>query len=265
MITISLSAPLTRYAETRSSLMCSSMISFSTDPPPQDVIFEWFYGLNGNSLLPSGVTISATISINNTYISTLEFSPLLPSHTGNYTCQLRGYTKQVTAEISVIKDCESSIIAFTWHDVSINFSPDIMIGFEQSSYTVTEGYTVEVCFNATVQGSVNGDVIVNISTADNSTMGERNSQVLYSNYSAWLNIGGGDYTPIDMPLKINMSTTTMCVNISTIYDDNPMNMDEIFIVSLTSNDTKVFIPKESASTTVIIENSNICDFVCSFW
>ena len=48
-----------------------------------------------------------------------------------------------------------------------------MIGFEQSSYTVMEGYTVEVCFNATVQGIVNRDVMVNISTADHSTMGER--------------------------------------------------------------------------------------------
>ena len=173
-ITISLSAPLTRYAETRSSLMCSSMISFSPDPPPQDVIFEWFYGPNGNSSLPSGVTISATTSINSTYISTLEFSPLLPFHAGNYTCQLRGYTKlQVTTEISVIKDCESSINAFTWHDVSIDFSPDVVIGFEQSSYTVMEGYTVEVCFNATVQGTVNGDVMVNISTADHYTISEK--------------------------------------------------------------------------------------------
>jgi hypothetical protein len=53
-----------------------------------------------------------------------------------------------------------------------------------------------------------------------------------------------------------MSTATMCVNISTIYDDNPMNMDESFIVSLSSNDPKVFIPEESANATVTIENSN---------
>ena len=69
-------------------------------------------------------------------------------------------------------------------------------------------------------------------------------------------LGSGDYTPIDMPVKISMSTAIKCVNISTMYDDNPMNMDEAFIVSLTSNDTKVFIPEESANTTVIIENSN---------
>ena len=55
---------------------------------------------------------------------------------------------------------------------------DMTIGFEKSSYTVMEGYTVRVCFNAIVQGTVNRDVMVNISTADNSTMGERYSQVL---------------------------------------------------------------------------------------
>ena len=77
-------------------------------------------------------------------------------------------------------------------------------------------------------------------------------------YTMSLNfLGSGDYIPIDMPLRINMSTAFVCVNMSTIYDDNPMNMDEAFIVSLSSNDPKVFIPKESTSTTVIIENSNI--------
>jgi hypothetical protein len=50
-----------------------------------------------------------------------------------------------------------------------------MIGFVQSSYTVMEGYTVKVCFNATVQGTVNRAVMVNISTTDQSTMGEKNS------------------------------------------------------------------------------------------
>ena len=49
-----------------------------------------------------------------------------------------------------------------------------MIGFEQNSYTIMEGYTVKVCFNATVQGTVNRDVMVNMSTADHSTMGKRN-------------------------------------------------------------------------------------------
>ena len=55
----------------------------------------------------------------------------------------------------------------------------MIIGFEQSSYTIMEGYTVRVCFNATVQGTVNRDVTVNISTADNSTMGETIKFIVY--------------------------------------------------------------------------------------
>ena len=104
-VSISLPAPLTQYAGTRSSLMCSSTISFN--PPPEDVIFEWFYGPNGNSSLPPGVTTSATMNNSSTYTSTLEFSPLLPSHAGKYTCRLGdNQNLQETAEISVINDCE---------------------------------------------------------------------------------------------------------------------------------------------------------------
>ena len=58
-----------------------------------------------------------------------------------------------------------------------------------------------------------------------------------------------------MALNVHMSTDVNCVNITTVYDSDPMNMDEIFIVSLSSNDPKVFIPEEKTNTTVIIENS----------
>ena len=102
---MSLSALSTRIAGNRSSLVCTSMISFH--PPLEDVMFEWFYGPNGNSSLPPGVVISATTNINSTYTSTLEFSPLLPSHAGKYTCRLGdNQNLQETAEISVINDCE---------------------------------------------------------------------------------------------------------------------------------------------------------------
>ena len=58
-----------------------------------------------------------------------------------------------------------------------------------------------------------------------------------------------------MNLNVYMSTDVNCVNITTVYDSNPMNRDETFIVSLSSNDPKVFIPEKKTNTTVIIENS----------
>lgn len=58
-----------------------------------------------------------------------------------------------------------------------------------------------------------------------------------------------------MTLNVYMSTDVNCVNITTVYDSNPMNRDETFIVSLSSNDPKVFIPEKKTNTTVIIENS----------
>ena len=104
-IEIDLSAPLTQSAGNSLSLMCSSIISFI--PPPRDMIFEWFFSPNGNASLPPGVTASHVTNISSNYTSTLEFSPLLPSHAGTYTCQLGGNQKlQKTAEISV-NNCES--------------------------------------------------------------------------------------------------------------------------------------------------------------
>ena len=55
-------------------------------PPPT---FEWFFGPTGDAPLPFGATPTETVlDSDNIYRSTLQFSPLSQSHTGNYTCQL---------------------------------------------------------------------------------------------------------------------------------------------------------------------------------
>ena len=58
------------------------------DPKIPSPTFKWFFGPNGNSSLPAGVTAMETILNSGTYTSTLQFSPLSQSHAGNYTCQL---------------------------------------------------------------------------------------------------------------------------------------------------------------------------------
>ena len=72
------------------SLTCSTTLI--TNPLPTGVpspTFQWFFGPNGDALLPFGVTPRATIlGINNTYSSTLRFSQLSQYHAGIYTCQL---------------------------------------------------------------------------------------------------------------------------------------------------------------------------------
>ena len=74
------------------SLTCSASLHSRNPPlPDPDIpssIFEWFFGPNGNGPLPSGLTTTATVLSGGTYTSTLQFSPLSPSHTGNYTCRL---------------------------------------------------------------------------------------------------------------------------------------------------------------------------------
>ena len=73
------------------SLTCSTTLYPDSVPFPSDVplpTFEWFFGPN-NSSLPSGVTSMGTIFNDvDTFISTVQFSPLSQSHAGMYTCQL---------------------------------------------------------------------------------------------------------------------------------------------------------------------------------
>ena len=54
----------------------------------------------------------------------------------------------------------------------VNICADTIIGFEQSNHTFMEGYTARVCFNVTIQGTVNRTVMVNVSTIDGTAIGE---------------------------------------------------------------------------------------------
>ena len=74
------------------SLTCSATL-LDPIPLPTNVpspTFEWFFGTEGSSLLPSGVTpTGTTLKSGYIYTSTLLFSPVLnESHAGTYTCQL---------------------------------------------------------------------------------------------------------------------------------------------------------------------------------
>ena len=90
------------------SLTCSATLNPRPDnnpplpdptiPPPT---FEWFYGPNGNDPLPSGLTPTETVLSNRTYTSSLQFSPLSQSHTGNYTCRLGAASLVNSAMVTV--------------------------------------------------------------------------------------------------------------------------------------------------------------------
>ena len=88
------------------SLTCLATLAPSSNPPLPDPnipspTFEWFFGPNGSAPLPSGVTPTDTILSSDTYTSTLHFSPLSQSHTGNYTCRLGAISLMNSAMITV--------------------------------------------------------------------------------------------------------------------------------------------------------------------
>ena len=78
------------------SLTCSATLIEPSHLPSNvpSPTFQWFFGPNGNALLPSesGLTPMPTLNSRNsttvTYSSTLQFSPLSQSHVGMYTCRL---------------------------------------------------------------------------------------------------------------------------------------------------------------------------------
>ena len=89
----------TTAGEIGHSLVCSTFFTepfpLPTDLPIPTPTFQWFFGPNGNSSLPSGVTPSMTTSLmsNNPdgifYTSTLQFPRLSQHlHTGMYTCRI---------------------------------------------------------------------------------------------------------------------------------------------------------------------------------
>ena len=92
-VTVTSSGPTATAGETY-SLTCSATLHSRNPPLPETYImppptFEWFFGPNGNAPIPSGLTTTATdLGTDNIYRSTLQFSPLSQSHTGNYTCRL---------------------------------------------------------------------------------------------------------------------------------------------------------------------------------
>ena len=91
------------------SLNCSAIL-FAPIPLPSNVPspnFEWSFGASNNISLPSGLTPTATIissnnTTSNTYTSTLQFSPLSQSHTGNYTCRLGAGSLMNSTMVNVI-------------------------------------------------------------------------------------------------------------------------------------------------------------------
>ena len=74
------------------SLTCSATLTATNPPLPDPNIpsptFEWFFGPNGNVPLPPSLTPTVTVLSSHTYSSTLQFSQLGQSHSGNYTCRL---------------------------------------------------------------------------------------------------------------------------------------------------------------------------------
>ena len=105
-VTLSSSGPTT--AGETYSLTCSATL-LSPVPLPSNVpspTFEWFFGPSGNTALPPSVIPMETImssrhSSSIIYTGTLQFSPLIESHAGKYTCRLGAGRLARSANIAV--------------------------------------------------------------------------------------------------------------------------------------------------------------------
>ena len=93
------------YSLTCSAVLFRSIPLHSSVPTPN---FQWFFDPNDDASLPSGLTPTATVLSNNIYTSTLQFSPLNQSHTGNYTCQL-GAGRLVNSDMVTVNGSYNNI------------------------------------------------------------------------------------------------------------------------------------------------------------
>ena len=90
-------------------LTLRSLADITPNPLPQNVsspYFEWFFS---NTSLPPDVTVSHVINSGNSYISTLQFSPLQLNHTGTYRCRLGG-NERLAANVVVIANGTISLV-----------------------------------------------------------------------------------------------------------------------------------------------------------
>ena len=94
-IGISPTGPIIKTSQESFSLNCSLHLSSNSLPqgvPAPNLV--WFFN-SINSSFSHGVMMSNTMNITgNTYIHSLNFSPMLESHTGMYTCQIKGNGRQ---------------------------------------------------------------------------------------------------------------------------------------------------------------------------
>ena len=90
------------------SISCSAEIVIKSDSPYPN--FEWFFGPSNNSL-PSNVAVLAVTRTGITYTSTLQFSPLLQSHAGMYTCRLGGNERLAEKTTVTVLACKLSFTA----------------------------------------------------------------------------------------------------------------------------------------------------------
>ena len=94
---VTISDPITATVGENIRLQCS--VDITPTPLPQNTpfpTFDWYFGRT-NTSLPSGATVSNVTKNGKTYTSTLQFSPLLVSHAGMYTCRLGGNASRVAA------------------------------------------------------------------------------------------------------------------------------------------------------------------------
>ena len=102
---------------TNFSLVCSAIVETQSDSPTP--IFKWFYGTNNGSV-PFGALAMATVMGSvNTYISTLQFSPLQESHAGMYTCRLGGNARLASNAIIIVNGMFQTTAAYTKLAISL--------------------------------------------------------------------------------------------------------------------------------------------------
>ncbi|CAI8027895.1 Protein sidekick-2, partial [Geodia barretti] len=115
------------------------------------------------------------------------------------------------------------------------------VNFDQTSYTVDEGGTFEVMVTIVPMGSIENDVIVNISSADGTA------------------VGGNDFVPVAQMLTFNNSIRQIPVSVE-ILNDTVVEDQEVLTLTLVNNDDNVTLPDRLVEVSITDRSSVTVEF-----
>ena len=140
--------------------------------------------------------------------------------------------------------------------ITISYSISaVSVGFQESTYNVTEGDTVSVCLEI-LEGSSGVPITISVSTTEGTAGGNKDDIVFSIQFLNLLLFPENDFNdPEPIEVMIGNGVPRSCTNIMT-RDDDIYEDDESFFATLSSQYENIAFPISSASVLIVENDGN---------